>query len=75
MTNEEIIKALRDMDEKRVEELDPNTRKLFDAIMRVCDERDELLEKVRLLNKRNEELYEKYCKELKKNANRSRNKR
>lgn len=67
MTNEEIIKALRDMDEKLVEELEPKTRKLFDAIMSIADERDELREKVKLLNKQNEELYEKYCDILKEN--------
>ena len=67
MTNEEIIKALRDMDEKLVEDLEPKTRKLFDAIMSIADERDELREKVKLLNKQNEELYEKYCDILKEN--------
>lgn len=67
MTNAEIIKALRDMDEKLVEELEPKTRKLFDAIMSIADERDELREKVKLLNKQNEELYEKYCDILKEN--------
>lgn len=67
MTNAEIIKALRDMDEKRVEELEPKTRMLFDAIMSIADERDELREKVKLLNKQNEELYEKYCDILKEN--------
>lgn len=67
MNNEEIIKALRDMDEKLVEDLEPKTRKLFDAIMSIADERDELREKVKLLNKQNEELYEKYCDILKEN--------
>ena len=67
MTNAEIIKALRDMDEKLVEDLEPKTRKLFDAIMSIADERDELREKVKLLNKQNEELYEKYCDILKEN--------
>ena len=37
---EEMIQALKEMDKKRVEELNPNTRKLFDTIMHVCDERD-----------------------------------
>ena len=41
-TKEALIQALKDMDEKTVEELDPNTRKLFDAIMRIADERDAL---------------------------------
>jgi len=67
MINEEIIQALRDMNEKQVEELEPNTRKLFDAVMSIADERDELREKVKLLNKQNEELYEKYCDILKEN--------
>ena len=64
MINEEIIQALRDMNEKQVEELEPNTRKLFDAVMSIADERDELRKKVRLLNKQNEELYKKYCDTL-----------
>ena len=72
MTNEEIIQALKDLDEKQVEELEPKTRKLFDAIMSIADERDELWEKVKLLNKQNEELYEKYCKTLKENKERFR---
>ena len=67
MTNEEIIKALKDMREKSVEELEPMSRMLFDVIMIIADERDELREKVKLLNKQNEELYEKYCDILKEN--------
>ena len=67
MTNEEIIQALKDMWEKSVEELEPKSRMLFDVIMIIADERDELREKVKLLNKQNEELYEKYCKILKEN--------
>ena len=35
MTKEEgLIKILREMDKKRVEELDKNTKKVFDAIMK-----------------------------------------
>ena len=37
---EEMIQALKEMDKKRVENLNPNARKLFDTIMHVCDERD-----------------------------------
>ena len=45
MTKEEsLIKILREMDKKRVEELEPNSRKLFNAIMSIADERDRLLE-------------------------------
>ena len=41
MTKEEgLIKILREMDKKRVKELEPNSRKLFDAIMKMADERD-----------------------------------
>lgn len=67
MTNEKIIQALKDMREKSVEELEPVSRMLFDVIMSIVDERDELREKVKLLNKQNEELYEKYCDILKEN--------
>ena len=40
MNEEELIKALKEMDKKRVEELELNSRKLFDAIMKIADERD-----------------------------------
>lgn len=40
MKEEELIKTLKEMDKKRVEELEPNSRKLFDAIMKITDERD-----------------------------------
>ena len=43
MSEEELIKALKGMDKKRVEELEPNSRKLFNAIMSIADERDRLL--------------------------------
>lgn len=44
MKEEKLIKALKEMDKKRVEELESNSRKLFDAIMKIADERDRLLE-------------------------------
>ena len=45
MTKEEgLIKILREMDKKRVEELEPNSRKLFDSIMDIANQRDRLLE-------------------------------
>ena len=40
MSEEELIKALKEMDKKRVEELEPNSRNLFNAIMKIADERD-----------------------------------
>lgn len=36
----ELIEILKEMDKKRVEELEPNSRKLFDSIMKIADERD-----------------------------------
>lgn len=58
---EELIKALKEMDKKRVEELEPNSRKLFDAIMKIADERDRLLEeKQELIDYLKEEINE--CK-------------
>ena len=40
---EEMIQALKEMNKKRVEELNPNARKLFDAIMKIASSRDKLL--------------------------------
>ena len=58
MTKEEgLIKILREMDKKRVEELEPNSRKLFNAIMSIADERDRLLvEKQELIDYLKEEI-------------------
>lgn len=53
MTKEEgLIKILREMDKKRVEELDKNTKKVFDAVMKIADERDRLLEENRKLKEK-----------------------
>lgn len=60
MREEELIKALKEMDKKRVEELEPNSRKLFDAIMEIADERDRLLEeKQELIDYLKEEINER----------------
>ncbi len=67
MTVEELIDTLQLFTEERLENLPEGARGVFDAIMRLADERDELREKVKLLNKQKEELYEKYCKILKEN--------
>ena len=40
MCEEELIKALKEMDKKRVEELDKNTKKVFDAVMKIADDKD-----------------------------------
>ena len=62
MTKEEgLIKILREMDKKRVQELEPNSRKLFDAIMKIANSRDRLLEeKQELIDYLKEEINE--CK-------------
>ena len=67
MTKEEgLIKALKEMDKKRVEELEPNSRKLFDAIMKITNERDRLLEEkqdlIDYLKEKKEEYTELYDK-------------
>ena len=40
MSNEELIETLKQFDEKRVEQLPENARRLFYAVMKICDERD-----------------------------------
>ncbi len=44
MKDNELIEILKEFDEKRVEQLNDNARKLFNAIMSIADERDRLLE-------------------------------
>ena len=44
MKDNELIEILKEFDEKRVEQLNDNARKLFYAIMSIADERDRLLE-------------------------------
>ncbi len=63
MTKEEgLIKILREMDKKGVEELEPNSRKLFDSIMEIANSRDRLLEeKQELIDYLKEQI--KLCKE------------
>lgn len=61
MSEEELIKTLKEMDKKRVEELDKNTKKVFDAIMKIANSRDRLLEgKQELIDYLKEEINE--CK-------------
>lgn len=59
-TEEEIINAMRNMQNKTPNELDKNTYHLFEAVMKIADERDEYKEKIdktlSLLERRNEEL-------------------
>ena len=43
MKDNELIEILKEFDEKRVEQLNDNARNLFNAIMKIADERDRLL--------------------------------
>ena len=58
MNKEELIEALRQFDEKRVEELPEKTRNMFYAIMKIADERDELKEEVIELEEYKKAIYE-----------------
>lgn len=44
MKDNELIEILKEFDKKRVEQLNDNARKMFNAIMSIADERDRLLE-------------------------------
>ena len=62
MAEEVVIEVLKNMNKKRVEELDKDERKLFEAIMKIADERDILLgEKQELIDYLKEQI--KLCKE------------
>ena len=72
MKEEELIKVLKEMDKKRVEELEPNSRKLFDAIMKIADERDRyksLYENEKDKNDTLKRIIKKTKEELKKHLN------
>lgn len=47
MSDEELIETLKAFEEKRVEQLPESARNLFYAIMRIADERDMLIEKLK----------------------------
>ena len=59
MSGEEIIEILREFEQKRVDELPEDTQRLFYAIMKIADERDMLLEKVRQYEMGNKDEKEK----------------
>ena len=44
MKDNELIEVLKEFDEKRVEQLNDNARNLFNAIMKIANQRDKLLE-------------------------------
>lgn len=47
MTEEDMINALKEMDKKKVEQLNENSKKLFNAIMKIADERDKYREDIK----------------------------
>ena len=47
MSDEELIETLKLFEEKRLEQLPESARNLFYAIMRISDERDMLIEKLK----------------------------
>lgn len=51
MTTEEAQKVLDELNEIKVEELSGNSKRLFEAIMKIADEKDELYKKVKELGK------------------------
>lgn len=51
MTNEEAQKILDELQELRPEQLEGEAKRLFEAIMKITDERDELKEEVEKKNK------------------------
>ena len=67
MKDNELIEILKEFDEKRVEQLNDNARNLFNAIMKIADERDRLLEENKQL-KENYECILKQRDDIKKNA-------
>ena len=44
MKDNELIEILKEFEEKRVEKLNDNARNLFNAIMKIANSRDRLLE-------------------------------
>ena len=49
MTNEQAQKVLDDLNEIKPEQLEGNAKRLFEAIMKIADERDELKEEIEKL--------------------------
>lgn len=47
MSDEELIETLKNFEDKRVEQLPEKARNLFYTIMRIVDERDMLIEKLK----------------------------
>ena len=74
MTNEQAQKVLDELNEIKPEQLEGNAKRLFEAIMKIADERDnlylEIQEKERLINTlvdyiAKEDIDEEVCKHIK----------
>lgn len=51
MTKEQVQQVLDELNEVKPEKLEGNSKRLFEAIMSIADERDELRQKVKEINK------------------------
>ena len=51
MTKEQVQQVLDELNEVKPEKLEGNSKRLFEAIMSITDERDELRQKVKEINK------------------------
>ncbi len=51
MTKEQVQQVLDELNEIKPEKLEGNLKRLFEAIMSIADERDELRQKVKEINK------------------------
>lgn len=51
MTDEELIETLKSFEEKRVEQLPESARKLFYAIMKIADDKDEYARRLHNIEK------------------------
>lgn len=51
MTKEQVQQVLDELNEIKPEKLEGNSKRLFEAIMSIADERDELRQKVKEINK------------------------
>ena len=58
MNNEDVINILKEFEEKRIDELPENAKKLFYAIMKIADERDKLKEEIIELEEYKKAIYE-----------------
>ena len=61
MTDEELIKVLKEFETVRVEKLNDNSKRLFYAIMKIADERDNLKEENERLKKDYETIVSDNC--------------